>query len=117
MFWGGQVGTTVWMWYNQDVVCIIRVLDLQFIPLHPAAPYGSLTVDFASCFVVATCARRWACLGFYLPRRLRGRNSEKPPTAANVGDSAQIKKPPPPAYRSQQGLTPLPLNYLCSVLI
>ena len=47
MFWGGQVGATVWMWYNQDVFCIIRLLDLQFIPLHPAAPCGIVNGDLS----------------------------------------------------------------------
>ena len=47
MFFGGQVGATVWMWYNQDVFCIIRLLDLQLIPVHPAAPYGTVNGDFS----------------------------------------------------------------------
>ena len=47
MFLGGQVGATVWMWYNQDVFCIIRVLDLQFIPVHPAASCGTVNGDLS----------------------------------------------------------------------
>ena len=117
MFWGGQVGATVWMWYNQDVFCIIRLLDLQFIPVHPAAPCGCLTVDRTFCIVLALCARRWPYSGFHLPRGLRGRHSGKPATAANVGGSAQTTKPSLPAQRQQRGLTPLPLKYLRYVLI
>ena len=106
--------------------CVLNIHGLQtgcfginrwfedLIPVHSATPCGSLTVDCASCYVVATCARHWAYLGFYLPRWLRGRYTGKPVTSANVGGSAQSpknEKPSLPADCQQRGSTPLPLDF------
>ena len=103
---GVQVGATIWMCYKQDVlgrqVGATKKIGYEKDVLGKIDGQGHYVPHVAP------------VPGFSLPFDNVPNLPTKPATSANVGGSAKIKKPSPPAYCQQRGLTPYPwISMLC----